>query len=185
MSGRKAAQTFWTDIAGGSLLAAVLFGVVWLTCLRDDSAQDELDALTGNIRATQQELATLRAVLDRERESLAAREVELKDTGQLPDRAPTERDLQTLSALAKQHRLQVVRVEPLPSQEYPGLLEMRYSFEAIGTMPDLVRLLKAIEDAQFWADVSYFSVVHKASLPEETSNELVAVLTISLFSSSS
>lgn len=186
MSGPRSIQVLGIDIACGILLAAVIGGFIWLAFLRDNSAQDELGKLNSRVKTTRNDIAALRAVLDEERKLFAARQAELKETGQLPSRIPVEQDLQTLSVLAKEHELSVVKVEPLPSREYPGLLETRYTFEALGNMPDITRFFKAIEEAEFWADVSYFQVRGRArSTGWSSSEELVVTLTISMFSSAS
>ena len=51
-------------------------------------------------------------------------------------------------------------------------------------MPDVARFFKAIEQAEFWADVSYFKIEQGRPGSGEVSPEQVAgALTISLFSS--
>jgi len=181
---KPVAHTLWMDLIGGSLLATVIAGFVYLAFLREDSVQQELDELTSRVSTSREELAALRAVLDSEQESIADKRVELEDSGQLPDRIPVEQDLQTLSVLARRHHLEVLRVDPIQPREYPGLKETRYSFEVTGTMPDMARFFKAIEQAEFWADVSYFKIEQRRPGPgEDPADQVAGALTISLFSS--
>jgi hypothetical protein len=76
----------------------------------------------------------------------------------------------------------VVRHNPLGPRSYPGLLEQRYAYEVIGTQPDLARFLRAIEDAEFWADISYLKIDGGKRQGGEPTDECDALLTISLFS---
>jgi hypothetical protein len=116
---------------------------------------------------------------------LKERQVELATSGQLPAQIPIEEYFQTLSRLAGRHHLRVVRHNPLGPRSYPGLLEQRYAYEVIGTMPDIARFFRAIEDAEFWADISYLKIdggPPSADQGGEPTDERDAILTISLFS---
>ena len=173
------------DVLGASMSAAGLLVALWVTIFHNEHATSELRDSTQMISSSTQDLAALRSAGDRQRATLKERQAELATSGQLPAQIPIEEYFQTLSRLAIQHRLRVVRHNPLGARSYPGLLEQRYAYEVIGTMPDLARFFKAIEDAErsrFWADISYLKIDGGNRQSGEPTDERVAVLTISLFS---
>ncbi len=173
------------DVFGASLSGAGLLAALWMTCFHKEHATTELSDLTTMISTATQNLATLRSAVDGQRATLRERQVELVSSGQLPAQIPIEEYFQTLSRLANQHHLRVVRHNPLGPRSYPGLLEQRYAYEVIGTQPDLARFFRAIEDAEFWADISYLKIDGGTPTAEQggrPSDERNAVLTISLFS---
>ena len=183
MSRLKPSSALWIDIGGGAVTATLAASLLWMVLLGDDAATREIDRLRRSVSSGRTELASLRGVLDEQSELLARRKTELSESGQLPDRAPIERDLQTLHTLARQHDLKVIRVSPLPSRRYPDLLELRYALEVVGTTPNLTWFFKSIEDAQCWADISYLKVESEKSFGGKSSDQRLASLTISLFSS--
>ena len=170
------------DALGASLSAAGLLVAFWMTFFHNEHATAELRDFTQMISSTTQNLAALRSAGDGQRATLKERQVELATSGQLPAQIPIEEYLQTLSRLAIQHHLRVVRHNPLGPRSYPGLLEQRYAYEVTGTMPDLARFFRAIEDAEFWADISYLRIDGGNRQGGEPTDERDAVLTISLFS---
>lgn len=179
----KRSSLVLVDVVGGALVVAGVSTFVWLTFLRDHSAACEIDALTHSVSAMRRDVALLRGTLDAKRSELAERQKHLADEGHLPQRTPVEQDLRTLSELARRHQVRVVRVLPLPAQEYPGLLELRYALEASGSMPSLMHFFKAIEDADLWADIGYLQVKAGRSPGLQETPERSALLTVSLFSS--
>ena len=170
------------DIVGACILIGALGVFVWLTTVRSGQSAAELDSLKGQIQAAQQDVGTLRAARDRQRAVLADRQAQLAKTGRLPLDTPIEEYFQTLSRIAAQHQLRVIRHNPLTPRRYPGLLEHRYAYELTGSTPDLLRFLKWIEDSDFWADVSYLTVDRGPGPKDAPSNGRVARLAISLFS---
>ena len=173
------------DALGASLSGAGLLAALWMTFFHSEHATTELRDFTQMISSATQNLATLRSAGDGQRATLKERQVELATSGQLPAQIPIEEYFQTLSRLTIQHHLRVVRHNPLGPRSYPGLLEQRYAYEVIGTLPDLVRFLRAIEDAEFWADISYLKIdggPPSADQSGEPTGERDALLTISLFS---
>jgi Tfp pilus assembly protein PilO len=183
MSTFKPSLALWIDLGGGVLTAALVGSLLWMVLLGDDAATREINSLKRSVASARVELASLRGVLDDQSELLARRRSELSESGQLPDRAPIERDLRTLHTLARQHDLRVTHVSPLAPRKYPDLLELRYAIEVVGTTPNLTWFFKSIEDAQCWADISYLKVESGTSSHGESSDQRVASLTISLFSS--
>ncbi|MFH1107979.1 MAG: hypothetical protein V1790_02105 [Planctomycetota bacterium] len=178
------------DVLGAATLAACLLTSAWLTLFHSDHAVGELRDLRQTINSAAQDLSSLRAAADRQRATLKERQAELATHGQLPAHVPVEEYFQNLSRLAALHRLRVVRHNPLTSRSYPGLLEQRFAYEVMGTMPDLARFFRAIEEADFWADVSYLKIdggPRQAAARDQggsvpTTDERVASLTISIFS---
>ena len=170
------------DAFGASLSGAGLLAALWMTFFHNEHATAELRDFTQMISSATQDLAALRSAGDLQRATLKERQVELATSGQLPAQIPIEEYFQTLSRLAIQHHLRVVRHNPLAPRSYPGLLEQRYAYEVIGTLPDLARFLRAIEDAEFWADISHLKIDGGKHQGGEPTDECNASLTISLFS---
>lgn len=168
------------DSLGAGFVAACLFGGAWLTMVSGDRVSNEIRRLNRTIGSTRRDLSALRAERDRQQAILAEHETQLADRGRLPAQSPTEEYFQTLSRLADQRRLRVVRHNPLSARTYPGLLEQRYAYEVHGSMPDMARFFKDIEDTGFWADVSYLRIVDGQG--GDRGDDRVALLTISVFS---
>jgi hypothetical protein len=138
--------------------------------------------LTSLVQTAQRDLAELRLECDRQRKVLEARSTELAENGQLPEQTPVEEYFRRLSELASRHQLRVVRQNPLSPREYPGLLEQRFVYEMTGSFQDLVRFLHAIENTDFWADVSYLELGSGHAVKGCRPDERVATLTLSLYS---
>jgi len=172
------------DVAGGCVVAACICGFVWLTLLREDRAGGEVQTLAHLIDQADQDTRSLRAARDRQHGLLEKRRVELAESGQPPAHAPVEEYFRVLSTMASQHRLRVVRHSPLAPKEYPGLLEQRYAYEVVGSFLDLMGFLHAIEQTDYWADVSYLKVDRGANPADPLTDQRVAALTISLFAAS-
>ncbi len=182
MTRRKGLSLLLLDAIGACLLAGAFLTAAWLTFVHNEHATVEVNELTELISTATQDLKALQTAEERQRAILKERQSELTAGGQLPAKIQIEEYFQTLSRLAAQHNLRVIRHNPLASRSYPGLLEQRYVYEVIGTMPDLARFFKAIEDAEFWADVSYLKIDGGRRNSGEPTDERVASLTISLFS---
>ena len=167
------------DVLGAGVVAGCLLVGVWLTFVRGDTVDDEIQRLKRTIGGARRDVSMLRAERDRQKVLLAEHEEQLADRGRLPTHSPTEKYFQALSNLAGEHGLRVVRHNPLSQRSYPGLLEQRYAYEVHGAMPDLARFFKAIEEADYWADVSYLRIVNSQG---GDGGDRVAMLTISVFS---
>ena len=170
------------DAVGGCTAAACVIGFVYLTMVRNNSTATEIEDLTVSVQVAREDARVLAAARTRQSEVLADREAELAAGGRLPAETPTEEYFQTLSAMAARNRLQIIRNNPLPSRQYPGLLERRYEYEVTGATCDLVRFLKSIEESEFWADVSYLKVNRGTGPEHDVTDRRVAVVTLSLFS---
>ena len=172
------------DLTGAAVCAGLMSAFVWFAYFRGDRTVAEIRERSETIADARRDLAALHISLDQQRTILQQRQAELVAGGQLPDETPIEEYFQTLSRVASTHRLHVVRHNPISPRTYPGLLEQRYAYEVSGSMPDIARFLKAIEDAKFWADVSYLKIDAGSRQAGPASIERVASLTISVFSSS-
>ena len=175
------------DALGASLSGAGLLVAFWMTFFHNEHATTQLRDFTQLISSATQNLAALRTAGDGQRATLKEQQVELATSGQLPAQIPIEEYFQTLSRLAKQNHLDVVRHNPLGPRSYPGLLEQRYAYEVSGTMPHLALFFRAIEDAEFWADISYLKIDGGPSSADQGpgapgTDKRDALLTISLFS---
>ena len=168
------------DLLGGCTVAAFLLVFLWLTFVQSNGTASQVKELRRIVQTVHQDLGHARATRDRLQTVLESRQAELSRTGQLPSETPVDEYFQTLSRLAAWHRLRVVRHNPLSSRSYPGLFERRYAYEVWGTMPDLARFFRAIENTDYWADVSFFRIDHGPG--HGAANERMALLTISLFS---
>lgn len=186
------ARPKWTnlvlmDLAGGGLCAVLAGAIIWYATGPQHHMQVELEALTRASRQTGAELADVSATLDQRRTALAELADHLRREGAMPSRTPLERDLNTLTTLAQQTQVTIARITPLPSQEYPGLLELRFSCEASGTLPDIVAFFRAVERHPFWTDIGYLNVRPAPATDEKPDEKALLSLTfvVSLFSSSS
>jgi len=170
------------DLLGSIAVAACVFGCFRIALDPRNDIKAEITALRRSAKAGNRDLAALRAVCDHQRALLYQRQAELAKTGRLPDETPIEQYFQTLSELASQHGLKVLGQHPVSPRRYPGLLEQRYGYDLNGSFPDIARFLRAVEETDFWADISYLKVEQGAGQPMGVSNERAAALTISLFS---
>ena len=176
------------DAAGGACVAACVAAFIWLTLVRPQSPATTIRTLSLSVAELRSELVGFKALRDQEQSLVAARKAELADRGHLPDKPPVEEYFQTFARLAARHGLQVRSQTPLHSRAYPGLLEQRYVCEVVGPVSGIVRFLRAIEDTDFWADVSYLKIENRSPQNNRrgsnasTSNAAFARLTISLFS---
>ncbi len=186
------------DAVGGGIVSLCAVGCAYLVFFHADHATQEIGELTSLISSATEDLATVRAALDRQQSIVKERQAELNSGRHLPTSIPLEEYLHMLSQLATQNKLRVVKQNPLSSREYPGLLEQRYAYEVLGSMPDLTRFFKDIEEADFWVDIAFVKIeqrqadpgaVHNASMGEGGESparpagpERLAVLTVSLFS---
>ncbi len=177
------------DVLGGSLVMACAVGFIWLVAVGSDRTSEEMTQLRQRIGHARRDLEALNLAQVQQQAVLKENEEKLAKGGRLPIHAPVEEYFRSLSAMAAQHHIRVLGHRPLASRRYPGLVEQLYAYEVTGSTGDIVRFLKAIEDAEFWADVSYLKVdghgaadVHAGFDPRGASEIRRAALTISLFS---
>jgi hypothetical protein len=183
MSRFSPSSVLWIDLCGACITLALAAGLFWMLFCSDNDARGEIENLRHDVQEAHGHLASLRTALDQQSALVTVRKQELERTGQLPDRAPIERDLKTLYTLASEHELKVLRVSPLPTREYPELQELRYAFEVTGATSGLISFFRSIEEAECWADISYLKVESAKTPQGSVSGTRTASLTISLFSS--
>ncbi len=173
------------DALGATLAGGLVIGCIYLTFVHGEHATREIQEFTQLINSASQDLASIQSARDQQGTVLRERRAEISSGRQLPTEIPLEEYFQVLSRLASQHSLRVLRQNPLSPREYPGLLEHRYAYEVTGSMPDIARFFKAVEEADFWADIAYLKITNAAQTSATAdSQERVALLTISLFSAS-
>lgn len=183
MMASRSRTTLWIiDIVGGCIVTGCIATFLWLTMIQREQTAGEISELQQIVLAARRDVALLHISLDQQAVMLADRRQQLVATGQLPDHPPVEEYFQMLSALAEERHLQVMRQQPLSSRSYPGLMEHRYAYALSGSMPGLTRFLRAIEAADYWADVSYLKFEKGTASSVENSDGRLALLTISLFS---
>lgn len=163
-------------------MAACLAGFVLLAVVRSDENSKQIGVLSSAVRKAESDLAAFRGVCDRQRALLSEREGELARSGQLPAQTPIERYFQTLSEMASRYELNVNRQHPLSPRNYAGLLEQRYAYELNGTTENLLKLFRAVEGADFWADIGFLKIECRGGAVDGASTDRTASLTISLFS---
>lgn len=179
----------WTllliDVVGGFLVACCVACLLWLSVFRNRDATTEINELSRMVHSVKQGLASTRHAHKKQTALLQEHREELSKTGQLPQTAPVEEYFQMLANLASLHSLDVLRHHPTTSRRYPGLLEQRFVYEVSGSGVDLVRFLRAIEDTQYWADVSHFKIEGGSVSLRSAGRKHRARLTLSLFSADS
>lgn len=174
---------FAMDVIGGCITAACLLCMAWILIISTHQTSMEMDQLTKAQRVVHRQLSLLKNECDRKRSLIIQIQSNMDQTGKLPEHAPIEDYFQTLAVLANHHHLRVLRHNPLTGRSYPGLIEQRFLYEVSGSMPDLVRYFKAIEDTQYWADISYLKIDRGSRMYRSRSKDRVAQLTISMFTS--
>lgn len=175
-------RTWLIDLCGGAGVVTLLAAALYFTLVEGQDAKTAFNNAAADVAARRRDLAGLQSVAARQRELLAEREKQLAQTGHVPPQTPTEEYFGHLSALATQHRLKILRHNPVPSQEYPGLREERFAFDVIGAFPDLIEFFRALEASSYWADVSYLRVSSVRQEGAAAEPAAIANLTVSLFS---
>lgn len=168
------------DTLGGAISAALVTLCLWSALV--DQPQDGQSAreIAAELRAVKSEVAGLRVALAEQEKNAAQTQRELAAVGPMPDQIPPEEYLQTLSTLAGENRLSVLRQAPLAPREYPGLLEQRFAYEVAGEMHDLARFFLAVEKSPCWTDISYLKV--EPGRETVDTGGRTALLTFSVFS---
>lgn len=171
----------WIDLVGGVVNLALLLACARLIASNDTSAGRDVERHERNIQQTSRELDRLTAENDRQLRLLDEVRRELEGVGTLPEGTPVEEDLRLLAQIATRNGLETVRVMPLAGRDYPGMHETRYSFQLRGRTQAMARMLKGVEEAPCWADVSYLRLQREGA-DRDGSAILLASLTFSLFS---
>jgi hypothetical protein len=166
---------------GAALVAVCLVCASWVVIVRTDQVTDQGRDINVELEAARQDLVQLRESCDRQRVLIAHRERELKERGKLPSKPPVEAYFQALARLTALHGLNVRAHRPSGQRTYPGLVEQRFAYELTGPVDDLVRFLAAMEQSEYWCDVSYLSLEEGASADAHADPIPVAQLTISMF----
>ena len=170
------------NLVGTGLMLVYVSLFMSLTVLRSDDTADEVPHLERVISEENRALSALRTRFERSRDQLQRNRGILAQHGKLPETAPIEEYFSFLSRLADHHELRVLSHYPLGVRQYPGLLERRFAFEVIGSLPDLARFFKDIEGSSYWADVGYLKIARPNAMHDADPKERQAQLTVCLFS---
>jgi hypothetical protein len=174
--------TRFLDLLGGALVAASLGAAGWLAVFGAAETKARVTELSGQVQEAKQSIAGFRAARDRQQAELTTHQLVLAQRGRIPARPPIDEYFGALSAMATQHQLRILRHQPLSPRRYPGLLEQRFAYDVTGTVNDLIRFLKAIEDSSYWADISYLKIERGPGADQAAARNRTAQFTISLFS---
>lgn len=170
------------DVLGAGVLAGCLVMSVWLLFVRSNETTREISVLRSRVGDVRRELTSVRQHAEQESSELSTTQRELEAIGQLPTRTPVDRYSQTLLDLAARFGLRVIRQNPVAPRTYPGLLEQRYAYELQGATRDFVAFFAAVEQTNFWADISYLRFAAGGTSGPNSSGDRVASFTVSLFS---
>jgi len=168
------------DAIGGALTALLVAIFAWTAFVAKPDEGQSPRELADSLDSARSDVAALRSALAEQKAMESRRQSQLAAVGPLPSEVPSESYLRTLSSLASENTLTVVRQLPLSPRDYPGLLEQRFAYEVSGTLPDLARFFKAVELSPSWTDISYLKVETGKSTEGESHRS--ALLTFSVFS---
>ena len=171
-----------TDVVGAGVLAGFLVTSVWFLFVQSNATTREMAALRSRAANVRRELTSVRQLAEQKSSERTATRRELDATGQLPTRTPVDRYSQTVLDLAARFQLRVIRQNPVAPRTYPGLLEQRYAYEMHGATRDFVAFFAAVEQTNFWADISYLRFTDGGTSGPNSSDDRVASFTVSLFS---
>jgi len=169
------------DIIGGLMTVACFAATGWLITVDLKETAARKTDLRQRINSLETELNRARREREVRATDLATMESALNDSGKFLNQVSAESYFQKLSEMATRHRLSVVSQIPLTKRTYPGIQESCYAVKVVGKTNNLVAFLHDIEEAQYWADVGYLSIVRGDGSPERPSDQRVATLTVSLF----
>ncbi|MCH7923924.1 MAG: hypothetical protein IIC51_00175 [Planctomycetes bacterium] len=171
-----------TDVVGAGVLAGCLVTSVWFLFVQSNETTREMAALRSRAANVRRDLTSVRQLAEQKSSERTATRRELDATGQLPTRTPVDRYSQTVLDLAARFELRVIRQNPVAPRTYPGLLEQRYAYEMHGATRDFVAFFAAVEQTNFWADISYLRFTDGGTSGPNSSDDRVASFTVSLFS---
>ena len=156
------------DLCGGVTALACLTVGGWYGWINPDASGPMLDTMQAAVNDQQAELVRAGGRLTQQEIVLEETRAEAESRGRLPSTTALEKDLGAIVALAQRHRLTVSQVSPLPSVNYPGILEQRYSIDAQGSFSDWIAFLHAFEGNEFWVDITQVRLAadHTARIAE-------------------
>lgn len=170
------------DASGICIVGVCVGASLWLTLVRHENTQEEIVRLQETVQESHHQVVMLGELAERQRALLLSRRADLSQRGRVPERAPVEEYFRALSVLAARHNVRVVSQTPIESRNYAGLLEQCFAYEVAGSMPDLVRLFRDVEETEFWADISYLKIDQGLVEDHGAAPQRIAAFTLSLFS---
>jgi len=168
--------TWLVDAIGACIVLGVLAAAAWFGVVESADARTvytDRRVLMATSRETLSAIALSRSEQER---TLAEHERVVAALGGSQGKTSNEAYLETVAALSKDYGVRVFQYQPMGERTYPGLREQLYSFHVGGSTENLWQLLRAIEDLDAWADVSYLKLQGG-----DGDGDRLAVLTISMF----
>lgn len=158
---RSQRPVIWIDLGGAAVTAGLVLaiGSYAATPLRQRAEKREVMA---SCAAARNELADAQAELDRVRKQAQQLRDKLREVGSLPKAGPRTDAHERLAALASRCRIKIISFVPAQDREYPGLVEKRLAFEAVGKTEDILRFLKAVENDESWLDIGFLRIASSA-----------------------
>lgn len=168
------------DLVGVAVVSLCALATYSLASAQAHRVSDTIPRLQASLEQSSLDVGRLTSSCRRHRAEIAATQAILERSG-LPQSTPVEVYLQAISRLAEQNHIRVVQHHPLNPVAYPALLEQRCSYSVSGRASDLVAFLHAVEQAPYWADISYLSIRSSLDRGAKRAGEHTARLTFSLF----
>jgi len=169
------------DLVGVAVVSLCSFAVYSLATAQAHRSSQTIPGLQAQSNQSAQDVHRLTSACQRQRTEMAATQEVLDRTG-LPQSTPVEVYLQAIATLASENQIRVVEQHPLSPVSYPGLLEQRCAYGVSGRATNLIAFLYAVEQAPYWADISYLSIQSDSGTDLRQTAEHTARLTFSLFS---
>jgi hypothetical protein len=169
------------DLMGAALVCGVAALGVWSGCFHLQASSAHLQRTREKLVKTGEALADAESVLRREQLRRTQLADDIARRGALPQRSPVEDDLRDIALIARDSHVELVQVSPLASEQYPGLVELRYTVQTRGRFDGLLGFLRAFERSTLWADITSLEIGgggRETSADEQAQN---ASLVLSLF----
>jgi outer membrane murein-binding lipoprotein Lpp len=164
----------------GFLVVGLCVGAgAWCGLLDAGTNSQRIRELNAQVQQLENTHNKLKATLEAKQDAYDQRQAAFGARELLPESSPVEGELGAVSALGRQHRLELTGFTPAGSKQYPGIDEVRYKMSAKGRFASYLGFLEEFQGGDSWADVTYLSLKSgDAQAPAATTGEL----TISMYS---
>ena len=166
------------DVLGGLAALACAAAGIGFGWIGSDQTARRIDVLTNQGIQLNRRMAALKTALHRQQDLFQQRTQAFGARDLLPEASPVERELRTVTDLARSNGLEVTGLVPIGSWNYPGLREVRYRMTTSGSYTSYVRFLRAFEQAASWSDLTFIEL---SSADPQSSEQKLGELTISLY----
>ncbi len=172
------------DLIGGGIVLTLIAVGLWSTFIhlpdsseRFKRAQEELSATSKSLRAVERNLSNSNA-------ELASVESEVNDRGALPKSAPVDANLQAITRLIQTNNIELINVDPIDENQYPGLWEHNYKVQCRSGFDSILAFLEDFEAEPFWADLTKLRILGAPASMESGDAAHRAEFVVSLFAAS-